>query len=206
MQREQAKTAQACYDRGSLPKEPCHDLLHVLRLRPRVKQILNSLLVILDKAEAHAADKKIDPAALTQFRLFPDMLAFNRQIQIAADFAKGCSARLAGVDVPSYEDSEQTFAELKARISKTLAFIDSVPQAESKRAPSAPSPPAAAKRPATSPARNTCCTTRCRTSSSTPPPPTTSCATTAWKSARKTSSAPTKPTARARRRQVLRRG
>src|SRR5471032_1438529 len=130
MQREQAKTAQACYDRGSLPKEPCHDLLHVLRLRPRVKQILNSLLVILDKAEAHAADKKIDPAALTQFRLFPDMLAFNRQIQIAADFAKGCSARLAGVDVPSYEDSEQTFAELKARISKTLAFIDSVPQAE----------------------------------------------------------------------------
>lgn len=97
---------------------------------PVFKQILNSLLVILDKAEAHAADKKIDPAALTQFRLFPDMLAFNRQIQIAADFAKGCSARLAGAEVPSYEDTEQTFEELKARINKTLAFIDSVSKTE----------------------------------------------------------------------------
>ncbi len=94
---------------------------------PVFKQILNSLLAILDKAEAHATEKKIDPAALLQFRLYPDMLPFTRQIQIACDFAKGCGARLAGADLPSYEDNEQSFAELKARISKTLAFIDSLP-------------------------------------------------------------------------------
>ena len=95
---------------------------------PVFKQILNSLHNILDKAEAHAADKKIDPAALLQFRLFPDMLPFTRQIQIACDFAKGAAARLGGLDVPSYDDKEVTFAELKERIQKTLAYIDSVPQ------------------------------------------------------------------------------
>jgi hypothetical protein len=95
---------------------------------PVFKQILNSLHNILDKAEAHAADKKIDPAALLQFRLFPDMLPFTRQIQIACDFAKGAAARLGGLDVPSYDDKEATFAELKERIQKTLAYIDSVPQ------------------------------------------------------------------------------
>ncbi len=95
---------------------------------PVFKQILNSLAAIIDKAEAHAAEKKIDPAALLQARLFPDMLPFTRQIQIAADFAKGASARLAGVDVPKYEDTEQSFAELKGRIAKTVEFIDSLPQ------------------------------------------------------------------------------
>jgi hypothetical protein len=97
---------------------------------PAFKQILNSLLTILDKAEAHTTDKKIDPAALLQFRLFPDMLPFTRQIQIACDFAKGAAARLGGLDVPSYEDKEVSFADLKERIQKTLAYIDSVPQAE----------------------------------------------------------------------------
>ena len=95
---------------------------------PVFKQILNSLSAIIDKAEAHAAEKKIDPVALLQARLFPDMFPFTRQIQVAADFAKGASARLAGVEVPKYEDNEQTFADLKARIAKTLAFIDSLPQ------------------------------------------------------------------------------
>lgn len=94
---------------------------------PVFKQILNSLLAILDKAETHASEKKIDPAALLQFRLFPDMLPFTRQIQIAADFAKGCGARLAGLEVPSYEDQEQSFGELKERIVKTLAFLDTLP-------------------------------------------------------------------------------
>ena len=94
---------------------------------PVFKQILNSLLAILDKAEAHAAEKKIDPAALLQFRLYPDMLPFTRQIQIACDFAKGCGARLAGAEVPSYADTEQSFAELKARINQTLTFIDGLP-------------------------------------------------------------------------------
>ena len=95
---------------------------------PVFKQILNSLTVIIDKAQAHATEKKIEPAALLQARLFPDMFTFIRQIQVAADFAKGAAARLAGVDVPKYEDNEQTFADLKARIAKTVAFIDSLPQ------------------------------------------------------------------------------
>ena len=97
---------------------------------PVFKQILNSLSAILDKAESHVADKKIDPNALLNFRLYPDMLPFVRQIQIATDFAKGCGARLAGADVPPYEDSEQSFAELKTRIAKTVAFIDALPQAD----------------------------------------------------------------------------
>ena len=96
---------------------------------PVFKQILNSLHAILEKAEAHTAEKKLEPAALLQFRLFPDMLPFTRQIQIACDFAKGAAARLGGLEVPSYEDTEVTFADLKARIVKTLAYIDSVPQA-----------------------------------------------------------------------------
>jgi hypothetical protein len=95
---------------------------------PVFKQILNSLSAIIDKAEAHATEKKIEPAALLQARLFPDMFPFTRQVQVAADFAKGAAARLAGVDVPKYEDDEQTFADLKARIAKTVAFIDSLPQ------------------------------------------------------------------------------
>jgi hypothetical protein len=97
---------------------------------PVFKQILGSLSDILDKAEAHATAKKIDPNALLQARLFPDMLPFTRQIMIAADFTKGACARLAGVDVPKYEDTEQTFAELKARIAKTIAFIDTLTPAQ----------------------------------------------------------------------------
>lgn len=95
---------------------------------PVFKQILNSLSAIVDKADAHASAKKIDPAALLQARLFPDMFPFIRQVQIAADFAKGSAARLGGVEVPKYEDDEVTFADLKARLAKTIAFIDSVPQ------------------------------------------------------------------------------
>lgn len=87
------------------------------------RQMLGSLSEILKKAEAHATDKKIEPQALLQARLFPDMFPLTQQIQIAADFAKGVTARLAGVEVPSYEDTEQSFAELQARISKTLVFI-----------------------------------------------------------------------------------
>lgn len=91
---------------------------------PVFKQILNSLLAIIDKAEAHATAKKVDPAVLLQSRLYPDMLALTRQFQIACDFAKGAVARLAGVDVPKYDDTEVTFADLKARIEKVIAFID----------------------------------------------------------------------------------
>lgn len=97
---------------------------------PVFKQILNSLSAILDKAEAHATARKIDPAVLLQARLFPDMFALSRQVQVAADFAKGAGARLAGVEVPKYEDNEQSFADLKARIAKTVAFLDTLDPAD----------------------------------------------------------------------------
>ena len=93
---------------------------------PVFKQMLNSLSALLQKADAHATEKKIDPNALLQARLFPDMFPLTRQVMIAADFAKGACARLAGVEVPKYEDTEQTFAELQARIAKTLAFIETL--------------------------------------------------------------------------------
>jgi hypothetical protein len=95
---------------------------------PVFRQVLGSLAAILEKAESHADLKKIDHQALLQARLFPDMFPLLRQVQIAADFAKGTVARLGGVEVPRYEDVEQDFAGLQARIAKTLAFIDSVPR------------------------------------------------------------------------------
>ena len=91
---------------------------------PVFKQMLASLGDVLSKAEAHATDRKIDHNALLQARLFPDMFPLVRQVQIACDFAKSVPARLAGAEVPAYEDSEQTFAELQARIAKTLEFIE----------------------------------------------------------------------------------
>jgi hypothetical protein len=97
---------------------------------PRFVHMLNNLSALLDKAQAHAEARKIDPAALTEFRLYPDMFALKRQVQIACDTAKGAAARLAGVDVPKHEDTEQTFAELKARIAKTVAFIQTIQPAQ----------------------------------------------------------------------------
>ena len=97
---------------------------------PVFKQMLNSLHDVLAKAEAHATAKNIEPNALLQARLFPDMFPPTRQVQIAADFAKGVAARLADVELPAYEDNEQTFAELQARIAKTLAFIDTLSAAQ----------------------------------------------------------------------------
>jgi hypothetical protein len=91
---------------------------------PVFRRMLTALADILDKAEAYAAERKIDAAVLLQMRLFADMLPLVRQVQIASDHAKGAPARLAGVDVPSYEDKEATIPELKARIAKTLAFIE----------------------------------------------------------------------------------
>ena len=93
---------------------------------PVFKQMLGGLSGVLAKADAHAAARKIEPNALLQARLFPDMFPMLRQVQVACDFAKSVSARLAGVEVPSFEDTEQSFADLQARIAKTLAFIDSL--------------------------------------------------------------------------------
>ena len=97
---------------------------------PRFANTLNNLSAILDKAQAHAEAKKIDPLALTAFRLYPDMLPMTRQVQIACDSAKGAMARLAGVEAPKHEDSEQTLADLKARIAKTVAFIQTIKAAQ----------------------------------------------------------------------------
>ena len=87
---------------------------------PVFKQMLDSMNAVLAKAEAHAAAKNIDANALLQARLFPDMFPLIRQVQIAAEFARGVSARLAGVEAPKYEDNEQTFAALQALIAKSL--------------------------------------------------------------------------------------
>ena len=84
---------------------------------------LNALSANLDKAAAFAAAKKIYSAVLVNTRLAPDMFALSRQIQIATDQAKNGSARLAGVEAPKYEDNETTIDQLKARITKTLAYI-----------------------------------------------------------------------------------
>lgn len=97
---------------------------------PVFRQFLNSIDAVLSKAEVHASGKSIDHDALLQARLFPDMLALVRQVQIAVDFAKGVSARLAGIDVPVYDDKERTFAELRALVEKTIGFIDSIKPAQ----------------------------------------------------------------------------
>jgi len=85
--------------------------------------MLGNLSHILDKAAAYAESMKIDPAILVNSRLYPNMFALARQVQIATDMTKGCAARLAGQEPPSYEDKETSFPELKARIDKTIAFL-----------------------------------------------------------------------------------
>jgi len=97
---------------------------------------LTNLSAILDKAAAHAEAKKIDAAVLPQLRLFPDMFALARQVQITCDTAKGAAARLAGVEIPKHADTETTLPELKARIAKTLDFIKSVKSDQMKDAES----------------------------------------------------------------------
>ena len=90
---------------------------------PVFVHFLRSLSVILKKAETHCAAKKIDPTIILNARLFPDMFALTRQVQIASDGAKGAGARLAGAAVPSWPDEEKTFEELQSRISRTIAFL-----------------------------------------------------------------------------------
>jgi hypothetical protein len=90
---------------------------------PVFAQILGALGNVLGKAEAHAAARKIDPAVLLASRLAPDMFPLSRQLHIACDFAKGATARLAGAEVPSWADDEKTFAEFKARVGRTLEYV-----------------------------------------------------------------------------------
>lgn len=93
---------------------------------PCFARALRNLSAILDKAQAHCTERKIDPLVLTGARLYPDMLPFTRQITIACDNAKGAVARLAGVENPKHDDTEKSFDELKQRIARTLEFIDGV--------------------------------------------------------------------------------
>jgi hypothetical protein len=87
---------------------------------------LTNLSAILDKAAAHADARKVDSKTLPQVRLIADMLPLSAQVQIACDTAKGATARLAGIEIPKYEDTEATIPELKARVAKTLDFLKSV--------------------------------------------------------------------------------
>ena len=97
---------------------------------PRFVNTLKNLSAILDKAQAHAEAKKIDPLVLTGARLYPDMFALARQVQTACDTAKGAMARLGGVENPKHEDTEKTISELKERIAKTVAFIETFKPAQ----------------------------------------------------------------------------
>ena len=92
---------------------------------PVLQQMLRALSDVLGKAEAHAAQRNIDPNALLQARLFPDMFPLVRQVQIASDFSKGIASRLAGVEVPSWPDTETSFADLQALIAKALDHVGS---------------------------------------------------------------------------------
>lgn len=97
---------------------------------PVFARMLGNLLAWLDKAEAHAAARKFDAANYLGLRLAPDMLPFSRQIQIASDGAKGCMARLAGVEIPKWEDNEASMADLRARIQKTIDYVRSFEPAQ----------------------------------------------------------------------------
>lgn len=101
---------------------------------PPLSRTLNNLAHLLKKGEEHAEAKGFEPAVLFNARLFPDMYPLSRQVQIATDMSKGAAARLAGVEIPSYEDDETTFADLQARIVKTLTFLESVTPAQFARA------------------------------------------------------------------------
>ena len=94
---------------------------------PVWRHFLNNLSMLLDKAVTYADAKKIDHSILMNARLYPDMLPLTRQVQIATDHAKGGAARLAGIEVPKFEDNESNFAELHSRIARTINFLNTIP-------------------------------------------------------------------------------
>jgi hypothetical protein len=97
---------------------------------PPFTSMLKNLQAVMAKAEAHCEARKIDPAAFLASRLYPDMLPFTAQVQIATDNAKGAAGRLAAVEIPKFEDTEKTFAELQARVSSTIAFLDTLTEGQ----------------------------------------------------------------------------
>jgi hypothetical protein len=103
--------------------------LYDISIPALVRGLVNTS-ALLDKAAAYAESKKFDAAALVQSRLFPDMHPLSSQVQIACDTAKGAAGRLARVEIPKHEDTEKTLAELKARIAKTVDFLNSITPAQ----------------------------------------------------------------------------
>jgi hypothetical protein len=97
---------------------------------PPFVAMLKNLSAVIAKAEAHCEARKIDQAAFLTSRLYPDMLPFTAQVQIATDNAKGAAGRLAAVELPKFEDNEKTFAELQARLDKTIAFLETLTEAQ----------------------------------------------------------------------------
>ena len=97
---------------------------------PTLIRALTNLIWVLEKGEAHAQVKGIDPSVLVNSRLYPDMFPLTKQVQIATDAAKGCAARLAGIEPPKYDDGEASFAELIARVRKTISFLESFEPAQ----------------------------------------------------------------------------
>ena len=91
---------------------------------PVFVRMLRNLEAVLDKGAAYAAARKIDPAVLVNARLFPDMFPLATQVRVAGDFAKGAVARLTGNEPPKYEDNETSFEDLKARVAKTVAYVE----------------------------------------------------------------------------------
>ena len=94
------------------------------------RSMLKNLSAVMAKAEAHCEARKIDPSAFLTSRLYPDMLPFTSQVQIATDNIKGAAGRLAGAEIPTFEDTEKSFPELQARLDKTIAFLDSLTEAQ----------------------------------------------------------------------------
>ena len=90
---------------------------------PVFVRTLSNLKAVLEKAKAHALDHKIEESALVNARLYPDMFPLSRQVQVATDMARGCGARLTGVEPPSYEDKEQSFDDLIARVARTIEYL-----------------------------------------------------------------------------------
>ena len=93
---------------------------------PTISRALNNLIAVLEKAAAHSETRKIDPAVLVASRLYPDMFALAKQVQIASDVAKGGTARLAQLEPPKFEDNEASIADLVERLRKTIAFMETI--------------------------------------------------------------------------------
>jgi len=136
---------------------------------PRLVNALNNLSNVLGKAQAHIEAKKLDPKTLLEFRLFPDMLHMTRQVQIASDTAKGVVARLAGIEIPAYEDNEQSVADLQAGWPRRLPLSKACRQPRLTAPKTRPSSSSAATKRRTTQVCSFCWAMPCPTSTSTRP-------------------------------------